>query len=360
MTALAQPTSPNDGKSLVPPTANSRLWIGVDEIAARAERLSDLRAHRLETVVAAHPLVARTFPVTEIRARARRQLSAPGLLERIRGAATGTLILVKGPELARLYPPPRLRPFIDLDLIVEDAGRTQRELSLAGFVELGDEEEYRRHHLRPLHWPGSSLTVEIHSRPNWPVGHHPISFSDLSAIAVPSSIGVDGVQTLPRPEHAVLVAAHGWAHDPLARLLVLIDIALLLEHVDRDRPAEVAQRWGVERLWRTTETAVDALFGGAPVRGPIRTWARGLRLARERTVLETHLARTLAPFAEQPFGAAITTSLRELRAQARPSQGERWRTKLGRAVLALGDMTQRLSDHDSIVETRGLGKPPAT
>lgn len=359
MTALAQPTSPSNGTALVAATANSRLWSEVDKIAARAERLSDLRVHRLETVVAAHAPAASFVPAAEIRAQALRQLSAPVLLERIRAVARGTLIVVKGPELACLYPPSRLRPFNDVDLIVEDAERTQRQLLRAGFVEIGEKEAYRGlHHLRPLLWPGSSLFVEVHSRPKWPAGHRPVSFSELAAVAVPAAIGVAGIDALPRPEHAVLVAAHGWAHDPLARLLVLVDVALLLQGVDRSLPAEVARHWGVERLWRATETAVDVLFDGGTVRGPVRTWARALRLARERTVLEAHLARTLAPFSALPFRPGLASSLRELCAQVLPAEGERWRTKSRRTMLALRDMTVRGSDHDAIVWARGVGGAP--
>ena len=48
------------------------------------------------------------------------------------------LILMKGPEAAARYPDPALRPFCDLDFLVDDPAAAHRALMAAGFVEVGD------------------------------------------------------------------------------------------------------------------------------------------------------------------------------------------------------------------------------
>jgi hypothetical protein len=326
------------------PAATERIWAAVDALAARAERVSDLEAHRLETVVLDRASSAAVLAAR--REQALRTLGAPLVLERVRENASGTLLLVKGPELARRYPAPRLRPFGDLDLIVEDAERTQCELLAAGFREVGDEEKYRDiHHLRPLQWPGTLVAVEVHSHPKWPKHQRPVSFERLAAAAVPAPLGVDGVSTLPPAEHAVLLAVHGWAHEPLARLLDLLDVALLLQEADRGVAEEVAAAWKVERIWSATARASDALFLGAPPTRPLRTWASGLREVRERTVWHSHLAEirspieALGPWRGLPVAAAAFAGL------ARRQGGESWQAKLSRSARAVFNARRRRSDH---------------
>lgn len=53
------------------------------------------------------------------------------LLERVCATVSGPIMLMKGPEVALRYPDPALRPFGDLDLLVQDA-----ELAPPEFVEL--------------------------------------------------------------------------------------------------------------------------------------------------------------------------------------------------------------------------------
>jgi len=324
-----------------------RLWSSLDALAGRAERLSDLRAHRLETVA----LAGADGPwAVEIRAARREQalrsLGAPLVLQRVREAAGGPLILVKGPELARRYPRPRVRPFGDVDLIVEDADRTQSELLRAGFHEIGDPEKFRDiHHLRPLHFPGTLLAVEIHSRPKWPPHARPVTFAELADHAVPAAVGVDGLSTLPPAEHAVVLAAHGWAHEPLGRVLDLVDIALLLEDSDREDAAKAADRLGVPRLWQTTVAAIDSLFYGASPSGPLKTWARGLSVLRERSVWETHLAELQAPVVVLGPARGLLPSASAAVRQLGRQGGESWRSKVARSARAVRNARRRRSDH---------------
>ena len=98
-------------------------------------------------------------------------LAVPPLLERVRAACDGPLVVMKGPEVAARYAEPSTRPFRDLDLLACDAAAVQRSLLDAGFQVAGEPELYVDiHHLRPLYWPGLPLVIEVHQRPKWPAG----------------------------------------------------------------------------------------------------------------------------------------------------------------------------------------------
>ena len=278
--------------------ADADLWVAVDRLVDRAPRLSDLRGHGLHLLAARHwQAVGRPVPqalLDEQRARAFLSLGASHLLERVRDACGDPVVLMKGPELATRYPDPALRAFRDLDLLAADGPRVQRELLEAGFEAVGIPSRYEGiHHLRPLRWPGLPLLVEVHGRPKWVEGIDAPSTDELLAAAVPSACGVEGVLTLPAGHHALVVAAHSWAHVPLGRLAHLVDVAVLLRGADPEPIAELARRWRVDRVWRSTLSATGAVLGAAGLPGSVPVWARNLREARERTVLESHLELSL-------------------------------------------------------------------
>jgi hypothetical protein len=278
------------------------------------------------------------------------ELSAPLVLRRARAAYDGPLVLVKGPETGCDYPAPATRPFRDLDLLTDDAEAAQAALLASGFREMGEPEIYEDiHHLRPLWWPGSPLVIELHSRPKWPDGLEPPSTEELLASTEPSRLGIAGLDTLAPEPHALVLAAHAWAHEPLARAGHLIDIAATLDRGDRDEARALARRWGVRRLWRTTEAATVALL--QDYRTPaMAVWARHLRATRERTVLEAHLQDWLAPFWGLPVGRAPRVALRALREDLRREDREPWRAKLVRSRLAMGNARTSKSEHDKQLE----------
>jgi hypothetical protein len=319
------------------------LWDSVDALVARTSRLDDLVAHGLHLFAAA-ALRARGAPVPpelerEERAAALRTLAAPLLLGRVREAVDGPLLLVKGPEVASHYPDEALRPYADLDLVVADALAAQRALRAAGFLEV--EEDGGKyddiHHLRPLALPGLPLAVELHDRPKWLQGLRAPTAADLFAHAVPSQVGVDGVLSLTPAEHGVLLAVHSWAHEPLRRVLDLVDVAALGASGE-----DAAAAWGVPRLWRTTVDAVDAVLGAG---GPMPAWAQNLAQVRDRTVAENHLAHWVGPFAALPPHLALAEATRSLVADLRPEAGESWGTKLRRTGRALVSARTRLGEH---------------
>jgi hypothetical protein len=332
------------------------MWERLHALMDRSPSVHDLRVHRLHLLEASRRLAA-GVPLddelaAEMRLAAGCELAAPVVLRKARAAYDGALVLVKGPELAARWPARATRPFADLDLIAGDAPRAQHALLAAGFEEVGDPAAYADiHHLRPLWWPGSPIVVELHSHPKWPEGLRAPATAELLAAAVPSALGLDGVGALPAPQHALLVAAHAWAHEPLARLGHLVDVAVVRAEADRAETAAVARAWGCARLWATTERAVDALLGDGRS-SAVAVWARHLRSVRERTVLESHVLRLLAPMWGLPAGPAGRMSLTALLDEPRRARDEAWAAKARRARLAILNAGLARSEHDEALEAR--------
>lgn len=259
---------------------------------------------------------------------------ADPVLRRIREVGDGPMVLLKGPEVAALYPP-NGRRFGDIDVLTPDAPELHRALREHGFVEMETGFDHREHHhLVPLRWPVIPLYVEVHSAPNWPEGSTPPSVAEILEASVPSVVGIDGFSAPSRAHHALLFAAHSWAHEPLKTLRDLIDVAVLAGE-EVDDLSRAATSWGLGRVWRTTRRAVDALFFAGPPSAALRVWARHLARVRERTVFETHLQAALHPLWDRPLAPAVVKSVAAIRADLRPAQGESWGMKLARAERAI-------------------------
>jgi Uncharacterised nucleotidyltransferase len=314
-------------------------WARVGALADRAPGLSALRHHKLQ-LLAAGRMRARgeAVPsglVEDERRAALLALTAPAVLRRVRAACDGPLVLFKGLEVASRWPQPQWRPSGDIDLLVLDAPAVQSALLAAGFVEAAgpDPDTYDElHHCCPLVLPGLPITVEVHRQPHW-CDEHPPAVAEIVAAAQPSAVGIAGVLA-PRPDHhAVLLAAHAWAHEPLDRIGQLADVAALLAACDRAAAGRVADAWGVGRVWRATVEAVDQILMENPRRVPI--WKRHLLDARERTVLEDHATRLVAPIAAAPRSRAPLAFLGATRDILRPAMDEAWPAKVGRSVQAV-------------------------
>jgi len=334
-----------------PSPLDERLWEGIDRLLDRAPRIADLRRHQLG------PLAARRLRalgedvpaelLEEERLAAVVTLTAPVVLARARAAHPGPMLLMKGPAVAARYPDPALRIFKDLDLLAEDAEGAQRDLVAAGFRPVGDPALYDGiHHLRPLAYPGLPLTVEVHAEPKWVSGLQAPPWEEL----VPSAAGeggeIEGMPTLPPAQHAIVLAAHSWAHEPLRRLRDLVDVAAMAQGIDRSELDRVAAAWNIERVWRTTIGAADALFLGARPTWALRIWGRSLGQARERTVLESHLVRWLACFWGLPPRDAVRTLGSTLGSEMRPAGGETRRAKVARTAQAVRNGLRRRSEHE--------------
>jgi hypothetical protein len=335
----------------------ARILESVGAIVDNAATQRDLEHHGLELLAARHwRLSGRAVPrplVVQERLAAARTLAAPAFLERIRAAAEGPILLFKGPEAARHYPDPALRPFRDLDVLVPVAEDVQRTLVAAGFEPAGTPELYIGiHHLRPLAWRGLPLVLEVHHEPKWVDGLKPPSTEELLEAAVASSSGVEGVLALPPAHHAVVLAAHAWAHRPLPRLRDLVDVALAALAADERECERLATAWGIGRLWRATVRMADALLLGAPKPAMLRLVGRRLWSAREPTVFEAHVESWLASLWCLPRRGAFGAFAAAVSADLRPEGSEGWPSKLARTRLAIANAYRTKSEHDEALEQR--------
>jgi hypothetical protein len=325
-----------------------------------APTLHDLEHHRL-LLVAAQRRRQLGLEVPERMIAAERMaaagaLAAPALMAKVRGALDGPVLLVKGAEVARHYPDSSLRSFGDLDLIVPDAERAQRQLIGAGFEPCGEPWVYEGiHHLRPLRAPGLPLLVELHHEPKWIYGLEPPSAHELLELGVPAPHLCEGILVLPPAPHVLLMAAHAWSHYPLTPVGDLLDIALVARTADHAEIERLAQAWGLARVWRSTWRATDFLFGDGRRPASMRIWARHLTVVRERTVLEAHLQRWLAGVWGLPRRRALSSLRAAIARDLRPEGDERWGAKLGRTRRALRNAFVRKSHHDSALSAPAEG-----
>ena len=276
----------------------------------------------------------------------------PGLLSEVRAACEGPILVIKGPAAAARFPQPELRPFVDLDLVVPDANRTQAELLAAGFVPTGDAEFYAAvdHHLQPLRSPRFPIDLEIHDRPKWVDGLDPPAFGELAAGAAPTSFGVEGILDPAPARHALVLAAHLWSHEPFTRLLRLLDIVLTAQAADPEELESVAQAWGLRKLWSSTVAVTDAVLYGGPQPWLLRVAGRGLITAREATVFEVQLARLLAPLAIHSGAQVPSAVWQALAGSLRPGPGESWGGKARRTARQLARPSTRHSENLRSIE----------
>lgn len=341
----SRPASPSDNV----------LWAAVDALVDRSPSLADLRSHRLEPFAARRwRALGRPVPADLLeheRWAAIAVLAAPVLLARVQEAYDGEVITLKGPDVADLYPDPALRPYRDLDLLVRDAPAAQAALLAAGFEEVGDPAAYVDiHHLRPLRSPGLPLVVEIHSRPKWVETAPPPSTEELFAAALPAS---GPLRHLPPAHHALVLAVHSWAHEPLRRLRDIVDVAVMRELAGQAEVEALARSWGLERLWRATSAAVDTVLWQSDPSWPLRVWAQNLEKVRERTVFENHAQRWLSDFSIMPFGSAVARLPETLAEEFLPKRAEGWPAKLVRTLRALRNAGRpRSHHHDELDRTR--------
>jgi len=315
------------------------LWTGVDRLIDGARSPHDLRAHGL------HLLAVRRWrslgidiPRSLVEAERNASfvaLSAPLVLEQVRTACAGPIVVIKGPELAMRYPDPALRPYGDLDLLVEDADAAHAALVAAGFTPHGDRDPSTLHHLQPLQSPRFPVRVEVHVGPSWLQGMNAPELADLLDGATPTHAGVDGILAPAPAQHAVLVAVHAWVHEPIGRISQLLDALLLRAECEGAEIEALAERWGVGRVWSTTVEAGEGLFLDRKVRATLRPPLRRLQRVEERTVLESHAYRTFAPFWALPAPSATRSVGDRLGRTIRPKPGERWRDKLARIWRAI-------------------------
>jgi Uncharacterised nucleotidyltransferase len=291
------------------PEAQDLIWASVDRLLERLEPdaasghgVAPLVAERLRSRGDDVPAAL----VQEERAAKMTNLLAPSVLARARAAYDGPMLLLKGPEVATLYPG-RARMLFDLDLLVADAPAAWDALLGAGFVRAdrlkGVSPQW--YHLNPVELPGVPLPIELHKSFRWPNGLRPPPNEALFEAAVPASVDVPGLLAPARAHHAVLLAGHAWSERPLERLRDLIDVAVMAAPVAPSELSQIAADWGWDRLWRTTRRTIDWLLGRGPRPRAVRILARHLVDLREPTRMELQLRRGLSPFWAMPAPSAL-------------------------------------------------------
>ena len=331
-------------------TAAEPIWAGVDRLLARGGE-PGLAFHRLEPLAARRLRALGEEPPEELveteRLGTAFALAAGVHLARARAAVDGPLLVVKGPELAALYPDPTLRISRDLDLVVPDPEAAQRALVAAGFVESGDPDFYARAphccHLRGRGSRSSWRCTAARTGRCAPTRRRPRSCWRARCRRPPGWTA----SSRPRPsKHVLILAAHAWTHGPLARARDLLDVALMTRAADPAEVDRLARTWAIEKLWRTTSAVAEALFLGSPPPRPLRGWAKNLAEVRERTVLEQHVARWRCWFDAYPAGPALRASLDEVQEDLSPQPGETWGAKLRRSRRAVRNAFAHKSAHD--------------
>jgi Uncharacterised nucleotidyltransferase len=335
------------GRQRTAVTADEQLWTPLERLLAQAS-IEGIRVHKLGAL-AARFRRRRGQPVPRLlsadgRAAAAAMVMSRAALERVRSSCEGPLVLIKGPEVARLYPG-TARVFADLDLLVPDPAAVQRSLTSSGFVETGEFYE-DAHHLRPLRWPGLGLTFEIHKRPSWPKRLEPPKLDEILEAATPSNCGVDGILTPDPLHHALILAAHGWKENPLGTFRDLVDVRAVSATLPPEDVARAARAWGLERIWTASVETTGAVLAQTGLRFPIRLWAGHLASVRERTILEGHLRGWLQGFSKLPPRLALLETRDAIRKELLPSRGEGWRDKLTRTADAVLHPRRPHSSHD--------------
>ena len=342
--------------------ADQSLWGDVDRLVDRVGDLQRLRFHRLHLL--AHrrrrALGEEVPPELEQEAMTANAVAllAPLVLAEIRTAYPGRIVVLKGPEAAASYPDPASRPYGDVDVLVDDVPAAQQALLRAGFHEIGDPRVYQGiHHVRPLVKPQLPIRVELHARPKWVPWVAAPDAASLLGSAVPSATGVDGVLALPPAQHAIVIAVHSWAHEPLRRALELIDAAAVAAHADAEETASLARSWGVERIWLTTGAASRAMLGRERSSALLRLWAGSVLEVREPTVLESHVGKWLSPYAARSPARAVAATPGVLLSELRRDEGDTWRRKLRRSREALRNASKSRRAHEELMEQLGVNAP---
>jgi len=275
-------------------------------------------------------------------------LGLPGLLRRIRDAVTGPIVLMKGPELATLYPGTGLRPFGDLDLLVDDADAAYRALSGLDFTPEEHLAPDHAHHCTGLHVDGLPLRVEIHRRPNWVPWLTPPPVTELLAAAVPSRLGIAGISTLAPEHHALAVAVHNWRDGPLLDVGQLLDTALLGRECDPDALSRTAEAWGVRRIWGTSSRAAEALFVGEGFSLPLLIGGRHLPRVRDRSIIGAIVSRQVGSLWAQTPARAARALVTTVATDIRPPEGQQWSARPLRVGRILRGALRPLSQYTDL------------
>ena len=256
------------------------------------------------------------------------------VLQRVRATAPGRLLIVKGPEIAARYPAPHHRAYSDLDVLAERPADGYRALLAAGWSANHSATAFECTHQFPALVDGAtSLPIEVHRRLAWPAWVRAPRPEVLLERAVPSRLGIAGLETLDPVDHTLHLAAHSWLHRPFRVLRDLLDVELLRRECDARELELRAREWGLERLWRLTVRACDHLLGGTG-RCPVGLALLGRHvLAVRRTSRRSEIVmKAFGRFAVTTPSRAISSAFVELATKVRRDEILPRRSRVARDV----------------------------
>jgi Uncharacterised nucleotidyltransferase len=226
------------------------------------------------------------------RAHARSILVAETLLSEVCERSEQPVMLMKGLEVAQVYPSPTYRPFRDVDVLIPEPIPLWHDLVSRGFRQNPRRRfDIDHHHLPALVSPYGDVGIELHHRPNVPRwGHIPTDL--ILKTAEPSRTGIVGLHR-PRDDiHALLMAMHCWKGG-FVRVRDLFD-AVLLASVSPIPVSKTAQSLGLHRFWTWTVRLAESELFETSTRAT-RTLTRVL-LPPVRTRSQSKRSRLLAPY----------------------------------------------------------------
>jgi hypothetical protein len=205
----------------------------------------------------------------------------------------GPVIVMKGLEVAMLYPRPIERPFRDLDVLVANPQERWDRLIAQGCRHNPQREGIDdHHHLPALADPTGTLGIELHRRPNVP-GWAKVPSELVFETAQPSRTGIDGVLRPRDDVHALLLTMHCWKSG-FTRLRDLFDATLLAATSDHDAE-ETARSLGLRRVWNLSMRLADStLFGVESRASGLERWmtprSPGVKDRRRIRLMSPYLA----------------------------------------------------------------------
>jgi hypothetical protein len=329
------------------------LWSALDRIIAAAPDANSLRLHGLGPIAAWRMRQRGEAVPPDIErlamGAAYASVTATPLLQKVVDILQEPVLVLKGPEVARLYPERTLRTYGDLDLLVADLPSAERRLIEAGFFELMPGKKIEgHHHDSPLGLGSMALKIELHRDPGWLRWLTPPADRELFQTAVPSVTGVANTYALPDEQLALYLASHAWRHGPYTSLVHLIDIELVRQRTDPERLQELARLWGIEKVWASLCEMIDwAIYqlGESTPAAVHRWWARHLEATRERNLLEFYLASWGRGLAAPTMPEQIGTIIHDVRFSFSVHSWQNRRQKFGRIVLGVRRLATPASRH---------------
>ena len=328
------------------------LWTNLDRIIDAAPDAGALRSHGLGPI-AAWRMRERGEPVPPdidllAHGAAYAAVTAAPLLQKVIDILQEPVLVLKGPEVARLYPERTLRTYGDLDLLVADLPAAERKLLDAGFGELMPNRKVEgHHHDSPLGLGNLALAIELHRSPGWLRWLTPPSDAELLHDAVPSATGVVGACTLPPEATALFLASHTWRHTPYTSIIHLVDIELIRQQTDPAAVMSLARKWGMERVWAFLCAMIDwYIYQDDRAPGPLHRWgADHLRNVGEQSVLRFYLANWGRGLAAPTHLEQIETIAHDIRFSFVTHSWQSRRQKLGRVAHGARLLARPASQH---------------